>query len=202
MFFIFKFKGAIEKKPNFADALGEKCNVTNCLYDCPARDSPLTCTKFTKTFIRVCKPIAVAPYHICSRRILDATRTAGSWPGVAEPHCAAVAGCRPSRLRALPPQPSHCRTGCAALPGDPEVRFLGRCSACPSPPGTGRGTSARQRKVPGSLQAAQRWRAQGAQLRPRRNGVLLWALRRCRLTSRPVASASHPLEAENPLLRA
>lgn len=52
--FILKLKGSVGEKPNFVDALTEKCSVTNDLRNCPARDSPLTCAEFRKTFIPVC----------------------------------------------------------------------------------------------------------------------------------------------------
>lgn len=111
----------IEKKPNFAGALGEKCNVTNCLYDCPDRDSPLTCAEFTKTFTRVCKPIAAAPYlfqmhppcHPHSRKLLQSLWWSDM--GLAAFECCC-------------PQPFCCRAGCSVLPRGLEVCFVCSCS--------------------------------------------------------------------------
>lgn len=111
----------MEKKPNFVDTLVKKCSVTNSLCDCRARDSPLTCAEFTKTFIPACKQTAAAPclfqmHPQCHSHGRKLPRVTGLvWQGLA--------------VLQWPQQVHSLGRGCARHPCRLQVWGRGRCWA-------------------------------------------------------------------------
>lgn len=135
----------------------------------------------------MCRPMAAAPYlfqmsprcHPHSRKLVWCGRARlHPWPA-GSPCCgAAVLGADPA-LQLRSPSREHCAVH------RPRALFPGQMLCPPVFPGYGHGPQAEEEegaRLAGCCAVVAAW---GAQLGPCRSGVLLWALRGCRMASHP-----------------